>query len=42
MFLEFVLTVHIPIPEEAGHMVHSYIIEEVLDLENKALPASLC
>ena len=26
---------------EAGHMV-PYIIEEVLDLMNKALPASLC
>ena len=28
-------------PEEAGHMVPN-IIEEVLDLKNKALPASLC
>ena len=28
-------------PEEAGHMV-PYIIEVVLDLKNKALPASLC
>ena len=28
-------------PEEAGHTA-PYIIEEVLDLKNKALPVSLC